>query len=29
MPELDTDENLLFGVIALQSDLIDTWQFVP
>jgi len=28
MFDLETDKNLLFGVIALQSDLIDTRQFV-
>jgi PAS domain S-box-containing protein len=28
MSELDTDKNLLFGVIAMQSDLIDVRQFV-
>ena len=28
MSDVDTDRNLLFGVIALQSDLIDTRQFV-
>jgi PAS domain S-box-containing protein len=28
MPTADTDENLLFGVIALQSDLISMQQFV-
>jgi len=28
MPTQDTDENLLFGVIALQSDLITMPQFV-
>ena len=28
MSDLDTDRNLLFGVIALQCDLIDTRQFV-
>ena len=25
---MDTDRNLLFGVLALQSDLIDSRQFV-
>jgi tRNA A-37 threonylcarbamoyl transferase component Bud32 len=25
---MDTDRNLLFGVLALQADLIDTGQFV-
>lgn len=28
MPEFETDRNLLFGVIALQSDLINSYQFV-
>lgn len=28
MPDLDTDHNLLFGVISLQSGLIDMQQFV-
>lgn len=28
MPQPDIDRNLLFGVIALQSDLIDMRQFV-
>ena len=25
---MDTDRNLLFGVLALQADLIDTQQFI-
>src|SRR4051794_15372280 len=25
---MDTDRNLLFGVLALQADLIDATQFV-
>src|SRR5262245_36482249 len=25
---METDRNLLFGVLALQADLIDTRQFV-
>ena len=25
---LNTDQNLLFGLIAMQSDLIDMRQFV-
>ena len=25
---MDTDRNLLFGVIALQTDLIDSQQFI-
>ena len=25
---MDTDRNLLFGVLALQSDLIDSHQFI-
>src|SRR5262245_13166200 len=25
---MDTDRNLLFGVLALQADLIDTRQFI-
>ncbi|OYW12182.1 MAG: hypothetical protein B7Z55_18495, partial [Planctomycetales bacterium 12-60-4] len=28
MSQTDLDRNLLFGVIALQSDLLDTQQFV-
>ncbi|MEW4526685.1 PAS domain S-box protein [Maioricimonas sp. JC845] len=28
MSDIETDQNLLFGVIALQSDLINTRQFV-
>lgn len=28
MSEFDTDRNLLFGVIAMQSDLINMQQFV-
>src|SRR5262245_47317968 len=27
MADLDTDRNLLFGVLALQADLIDARQF--
>src|SRR5262245_56634182 len=26
--DMDTDRNLLFGVLVLQADLIDTNQFV-
>ena len=26
-PSPDTDRNLLFGVLALQADLIDAAQF--
>jgi hypothetical protein len=25
---MDTDRNLLFGVLALQADLLDNNQFV-
>jgi tetratricopeptide (TPR) repeat protein len=28
MPNSDTDRNLLFGVLALQADLLDAAQFV-
>jgi hypothetical protein len=28
MPTPDTDKNLLFGVLALQADLLDAKQFV-
>ena len=27
-PPIETDRNLLFGVLALQADLIDTRKFV-